>query len=337
MSEFYRAWSKREKILKNSSSGGVFTELAELIIADHGVVVGACQDQNTYELKHIIVDRSDDLWKIQRSKYYQSEAFVTFKAIRKLLEDGRKVLFSGTACQVAGLYAVLEDVNTDQLITVDVLCHGVPSRKTFQDYVRCQERKYGKQIEEIYFRTKLIPWENGGGTSMEIHFGGGVVKILRNDIDEYLMAFNHNLILRESCYICKFAGKNRISDITLCDYWGIDRRTVPDIVMEEGVSLVLVNTEKGKEMGKRLIEKNILECAAVSPDDAVPYNSPLIGPSRRNPKRDLYLQKRGTKDFNELVCEILSSEYRKEKIKKGIGLDRIRKIKRILGEIRKCI
>ncbi|MBO5284006.1 MAG: Coenzyme F420 hydrogenase/dehydrogenase, beta subunit C-terminal domain [Lachnospiraceae bacterium] len=333
MSEFYRAWSKRERILENSSSGGVFTELAELIIADHGVVVGACQDQSTYELKHIIVDRSEDLWKIQRSKYYQSEAFVTFKAVKELLEAGRKVLFSGTACQIAGLYAVLENVNTDQLITVDVLCHGVPSRKTFQEYVRCQERKYGRKIEEIHFRTKRIPWENGGGTSMELHFKGGEVEILRNNADEFLMAFNHNLILRESCYMCKFAGINRISDITLCDYWGIDRKTVPDIAMKRGVSLMLVNTDNGKEMGKRLMEKNILECAAVSPDDALPYNGPLIGPSKRNPKRDIYLQKRGTKEFNKLVREILCSEYRREKIKRGIGLDRIRKIKQILREI----
>lgn len=333
MSEFYRAWSKRERILENSSSGGVFTELAELIIADHGVVVGACQDQSTYELKHIIVDRSEDLWKIQRSKYYQSEAFVTFKAVKKLLEEGRKVLFSGTACQIAGLYAVLENVNTDQLITVDVLCHGVPSRKTFQEYVRCQERKYGRKIEEIHFRTKRIPWENGGGTSMEIHFKGGEEKIIRDSVDEYYMAFKNNLILRESCYVCKFAGLNRISDITLGDYWGVDRRTVPDFAMKKGISLLLVNTDKGRKIEKQLREKNILECVAISPQDAIPYNRPLIQPWDRNPKRDLYLKKRGTKEFNELVREILRREYRKEKIKRGIGLDRIRKIKQILREI----
>lgn len=336
MSEFYRAWSKREKILENSSSGGIFTELAELIIADHGVVVGAWQDRNTYELKHIIVDSSEDLWKIQRSKYYQSEAFITFKAVRELLEDGRKVLFSGTACQVAALYAVLEGVNTDQLFTVDVLCHGVPGRKTFQAYVRCQERKYGKQIEEIYLRTKRIPWENGGGTSMEIHFRGGEVKIIRNSVDEYLMAFKNNLILRESCYVCKFAGLNRAADITLCDYWGIDRKTVPDTAMKKGISLILVNTDKGREMWKQLGEKNILECAAVSPDDAVPYNIPLVRPGGRNPKRDLYLQKRETEAFDELVREVLKSEYRKEKIKTIIGPDRIRKGKKIIREIRKC-
>ncbi len=330
MSEFYSAWSKRKEILDNSSSGGIFGELAEWMIKGNGVVVGAYQDQNTYELKHIMIERLEDISKLQRSKYYQSEAYVTFEGIRDLLKQGRKVMFSGTACQVAALYAVLEEETKDNLFTVDMLCHGVPSKRTFQSYVKSQEKKYKKKIEQIYFRTKLIPWENGGGTSMEIHFKDGSIKLIEDCEDEYYMAFKNNLILRESCYVCKYAGIKRISDITLADYWGINRKKIPEAAMKNGVSLVLVNTDKGRAIWSKVTERNVLEYASASPDSAVPHNRPLSKPYKRNPKRDLYLAKQDSKDFNKLVRQLLRKEYIKEKIKKVIGLDRIREIKKIM-------
>ena len=150
MSEFYRAWSKRERILENSSSGGVFTELAELIIADHGVVVGACQDQSTYELKHIIVDRSEDLWKIQRSKYYQSEAFVTFKAVKELLEAAELIAKAHQAGEELGL-------TQEELAFYDALTKPQAIKDFYENDVLVQMTR---ELTEMLRKNRTIDWQH---------------------------------------------------------------------------------------------------------------------------------------------------------------------------------
>lgn len=159
---FYMGWHKNIEVLKRSSSGGAFTAIADLILERGGVVFGAEFDKNTRRVKHIAIENKKDMDKIRLSKYYQGTIDDSYVMIKELLKN-RWVLFSGTACQIAGLYSFLGE-NYDNLITVDVLCHGVASYKVVNEYILDKERKYKKRIVDFKFRLKPndADWLNGG-------------------------------------------------------------------------------------------------------------------------------------------------------------------------------
>lgn len=307
----YAAWAKDDTVRMTSSSGGIFGVIATYIINQGGIVAGVSLDFEKLVLRHICVDNIDDLEKLKKSKYFQSDCLDVFSEIKQRLNVGQYVLFTGTACQVVALKQYLSGINTDKLYTVDVLCHGVTSRKVVHSYIEDLEKTYGDTAIEIQFRNKE---KNGGWVIMKVEFKNKSPYIAQSRDDAFMNAFNNNLSLRMSCYNCHYSGKDRVSDITIADFWGMDD---PDIVREaqgKGISAVFVNTGKGVE----LFEKIRKDCIVYerSYDEAARNNHVLTAPMPYNPKRKYFFEKLGKVTFQKLVLR----STRTVRIKKSINL-----------------
>lgn len=259
----YAAKNKVESIRNNSSSGGVFYEISELILSNNGYVCGAVYDED-FVVKHILTNEKDIREKMQGSKYVQSKIGYLHKEIEEKLKEKKEVLFTGTPCQVDGLYRYLENKNIDttNLYTCDIICHGVPSPKIYMEYLKQLEEKFNSKIKSINFRYK----ENNYTQNIKIEFENGqeyISNYFKGDILYNL--FLKDYILRDSCYRCKYASTKRVSDITIGDFWGIEK-TIKNFDDKKGVSLILVNTEKGKAIFNKvsskfnLIESKIEDC-----------------------------------------------------------------------------
>lgn len=164
-SKFYMGWHKDDEVLWNSSSGGAFTALCEYAFKRNGVVFGATKDSETWEVRHVMARSLEEITEMRGSKYYQSNTGMVYRQIKNLLKNNVFVLFSGTACQVAALRSVVGERMTENLLTVDVLCHGCTSGKAVKCYIKDQEKKYKRRIIDFKFRTKDIPWQAGGDTN----------------------------------------------------------------------------------------------------------------------------------------------------------------------------
>ncbi len=272
--EFYAVWNKENDIRRQSSSGGMFRILAEEIIAEGGVVYGAAFDEANH-LRHIRVENVDELGALMGSKYVQSDIGTMLGQVRADLRNGRQVLFSGTPCQVAGLYAFLGG-NHENLLTVDVLCHGVPSPGVFQRYLEGIGVDGGCRIE---FRNKDKGWKR-----FSLIVADKVHEML--DENSYMKGFLSNLYLRPSCAECQFVGCKRIGDVTLGDFWGVNafRKKYDD---DLGTSLVLLNSQKGKLMFEALRSRYAL--AEQVPDaSAIPANPTLMHSSTPSLLREAF-------------------------------------------------
>ncbi len=252
----YAMKNENEQIRATSSSGGVFYEYAKTILDEKGTIYGAAY--NTFnEIEHIQVDSIENLYKLQGSKYVQSTITNIYEQIKDDLNKDKKVLFSGTPCQVVGIKTYLERkrINTDKLYTCDIICHGVPSPKVFKDYLKKLEKQYNSKIKSVNFRHK----ENNHTQNIKIEFEDGQTYISNyNQKDEFYQLFLNDLILRESCYNCKYTNFDRVGDITLGDFWGIEK-TIQNFDDKKGISLVLVNSEKGKEIFEKIKYKYKLQ------------------------------------------------------------------------------
>ena len=265
------------------SSGGIFSALAEYVINNGGVVCGAAFD-NELKLQHVMVDNLEDLEKLKKSKYLQSNTDKIYKKVKKSLSEGKTVLFSGTPCQVKALYTFLGESKTDRLLTIDVVCHGVPSQMLFDDYIDDFQRKNGK-IENSTFRAKRkakngMKWFFSFTIKEKNHF--------RNwPEDSYNYYYMMGKIYRDSCYSCPFASINRVSDITLCDYWSWEKYHGNDFDLMECVSGILINTSAGA-----LIFENIRDsivCVHTKLEDIVRHNGCLDMPTNKPADRDRIL------------------------------------------------
>lgn len=238
--EAYAAYANDDQTRLVSSSGGIFSLLALWVLRQNGVVFGAAFAED-HSVHHIMIDSEKDLPLLQGSKYVQSRIENTYTEARKQLEQGKTVLFSGVACQIAGLRAFLKK-DWDNLYTVDVLCHGVPSPKVWQQYLAGQKQIYGSEISRISFRNKAEGWKQ---FSMELVFRNGETyrKTLHND--PYMRYFLSDICLRPSCYSCRFKELPHPSDLTLGDAWGIEG-WMPEMDDDRGASLVFVNTPAGQ-------------------------------------------------------------------------------------------
>ena len=235
-------YNKDEIIRKNSSSGGIFSLVAEWVLSQNGVVFGAAFDEN-FEVCHIAVETKEELSKLCGSKYVQSRLDNTYPFVKKYLENDRKVLFTGTGCQVAGLKKFL---NKDyaNLYAVDVLCHGVPSPRIWKMYLDDKKKQYNATIDKIEFRNKAFGWKN---FSVNIEFSDNQKYCIKFYEDKFMQMFLGNIDLRPSCYNCRFKGFPRISDMTIGDSWGIENY-MPDMDDDKGTSVIIVNSLKGKQM-----------------------------------------------------------------------------------------
>ncbi len=273
----YAAINPDEDIREKSSSGGVFTVLAEKVIEEGGVVFGA-KFNNCWEVVHGYVEVIEELEKLRGSKYVQSRIGSTYREVESFLKTGKKVLFSGTPCQVAGLYRYLHKYY-DNLITVDFICHGVPSPGVWSKYLN-EVVIAGKQaILDVGFRNKSKGWKRFS-FALDMKKNSDTVSMLSPvNKNPYMSAFLHDLILRPSCYQCPVKGGKSCSDITIADFWGV-QNVNPNIDDDKGTSLVLVNTEKGKSA----IPFDNLHYE-VSTGDALKYNSAYYKAANMNPRR----------------------------------------------------
>lgn len=303
----YACYNLNEDIRISSSSGGIFTLIAEWIIEQGGVVFGASFDDNLV-VKHFCIDNKEDLYKLRGSKYVQSVIGNTYSQVKEILKNGRSVLFTGTPCQISGLMLFLGK-SYDNLYTQDIICHGVPSPKVWELYLRYQERLLNSEVnKEIFpsFRSKEHGWLN---FSVEMHFKSDVEYCVPHDNDSFMKAFLTNLSLRPSCYKCKCKGVHRNSDITLADFWGVNR-LMPDMFDNKGTSLVLTNTEKGR----RLFDE-IQRCTSYTEIDiksGLRFNPMAYSPSPRPLKRKQFIKNINDYNFKELQ-EICSKKSFPEK------------------------
>lgn len=239
--EIFAAYSLNEGIRKNSSSGGVFSLLAEKVINNGGVIFGVSMSDDCRRAEHIAVYDFKDIEKLRGSKYLQSNTKNSYSEAKRLLNENKDVLFSGTPCQVAGLKSFLGK-NYDNLITVDFICHGVPSPKAWNKYVDFRESQVIADAEKAFFRDKKYGWKK---YSLKLEFSNHTQYIQPQYKDLYMRGFISDLYLRPSCFNCEYKGSNYKSDITLADFWGIDR-VKPEWNDDKGVSLVVINSKAGK-------------------------------------------------------------------------------------------
>lgn len=250
--------------LNKSSSGGIFSVLAESVLEKKGVVYGAGYSRKDSELivKHLRIDSFDTLKLIQGSKYTQSVIDDAYSLVKRDLISGSKVLFSGTPCQVAGLKGFLGR-EYENLYTVDVICHGVPNQRQFSSFIKYFEKKYGGKVEALSFRDKAHGWSDYYiRADIRKKNGSLKTKYIYCKTSAYYWYFLNSDIFRKNCYSCPYANKLRVGDITLGDFWGIEK-VHSELFNKEnwknglysGISCVLVNTAKGEELYQMCQEK----------------------------------------------------------------------------------
>lgn len=276
----YACKNKNTNVRMQSSSGGIFTLIAEDILNQNGVIFGAKFNQK-FEVVHDYVLKKEELSIFRGSKYLQSKIGDSYKKVKKFLEEGKKVLFTGTPCQVEGLLSYLGK-DYENLYTQDIICHGVPSPKVWKKYL--EYKKQNKKIKEINFRKKdILGWNN---YQVNYKYENSEENI-HHEEDIYMKLFLQNLILRQSCYSCNFKKINRKSDITLADFWGIDK-VLPEFNDEKGTSALIVHSKKGKEIFDRIKEHiNFIE---VNVEDIKKYNPCLCKSAHYNDNRNQFFK-----------------------------------------------
>lgn len=239
----FSAWNKNSKIQDSSSSGGFFTAIAEWIIQQHGYIIGAAFDEK-FNVNHIAINCKKDLYKLRGSKYLQSNINSIYKEVLQLIKEGKTILFTGTPCQIAGLKTFLHNKEYPNLYTIDLVCHGVPSPLIFQKYKSWLEQKYNSPIQEYYFRDKKWSWIRYNTKAI---FKNGKIYYGTWEEDIFMRGFLRDLFLRSSCYNCQFTNTKRQGDITIADFWGYKKDKNEINNNDTGISLLILNTNKGKE------------------------------------------------------------------------------------------
>lgn len=270
--ETWAARLRNDEVLYQSASGGVFAGIALRFLHDGGAVFGVRWDED-YRAIHCKVETELNLWPLLSSKYVQSDTQHTFSEVKASLLAGRKVLYSGTGCQIAGLKTYLNK-EYDNLITIDLVCHGVPSPLLFQKYIELLTAKHKARIEGYDFRDKRDGWGLGYKYKYKYKYKYGA-----STLDPYFSHFLLGDIYRMCCYNCKYANTKRCGDITIADYWGIEH-CHPEFFNSKGVSLVLVNSEKGKRVWE-LVRKDFYALRSTI-ENAIKENRNLKEPTPLN-------------------------------------------------------
>ena len=291
----YAARNKDAEIRRESSSGGAFSALATAVLSQGGCVAGAAYDEEMV-VNHVLIDSLEQLPRLRGSKYVQCSINDNYKNVKEKLKQGLVVLFVGTPCQVSGLRSFLKK-DYDNLYCCDFICHGVPSPLLFADYLKWLESNYNCKISSFNFRSKRSGWYDA-------------LRVVNDKIvakgknDAYFLGFNRNITLRESCFQCPSIGLPRKGDITIADYWGIGRKYKyePMTEIEKGVSLIMVNNEKGGNLVEQAM--SYMDCEVRVLEEALAGNKPMVIPSSRPTARDTFY-----KDRENLSFEDLSKKY----------------------------
>lgn len=287
----YAVKHKNYEERQTSRSGGMFIAAADWILSNNGVIYGAGYGDNFYVM-HKRATNKETLFDLKGSKYVQSDMNTIFSQIIDDLKNDRYVLFSGTPCQTSGLYSCLKNVNTEKLFVCDIVCHGTPSPYIWRDYLKFSKKRYKGNITKTDFRDKSFGWnthieslwfENGKKVSSEI----------------YTKLFCKCIMFRPSCGNCKYTNTRRPSDFTIADFWGIGK-AVPGFDDNKGVSLVFLNTSKGKNLFETVAEN--IEYKSSRLEDCMQHN--LKNPSVFSDKTDDFW-----KDYIANGFEFVAKKY----------------------------
>ena len=298
----FAACHKDKGIARKSSSGGVFSALAEHFIENGGAVCGCVYDENLNAI-HICTEKEDELLKIRKSKYLQSDVGLVYRDVKKRLAQGQEVLFTGTPCQVAALYAVVGR-DFDNLTTMDLICHGVPSQLLFNQFIKYLEKRYNAEIVSFDFRSKKYGWPR---FTLEFTDKNGRTVNIGKTQEFFMPAFTGGNLIRESCLSCKYACANRIGDITIGDLWGYEKHNLK-LDTTRGTSVFTINTSNGEKWLSVLESK--LNTQEIDYKLAANKNHCLHAPTQKGEKRELYMEaiKNGT-------LENMAQRYRNGKRK----------------------
>lgn len=310
----YAVKHKDEATRAASRSGGIFTALSDRVLSDGGVVYG-CILTDDFSAIHIRAENTEERNRMRESKYIQSKLGNTFKNVKLDLDTGKRVLFSGTSCQVAGLKRYLGK-EYNNLFCVDIVCHGVPSKKVWNAYLRWKEEKNHSKVVKVDFRNKRdFGWHDHVET---LYFKNGKSSnsyVFRN-------LFYGHTVLRPSCYECQYKSVMHPGDITIADYWGIEK-AAPEFDDNKGVSLVLVNNETGEKNFEKVKKRLIWKQTKLEDSMQPPLKAPFPKPDNRE---------QFWSDFENKSFEYVVKKYG------GIGLKNdakllLRKIKRKIKKL----
>ena len=292
--EVYATKNKSDEIRKISSSGGMFYELAKKTLKENGVVYGVIFDKE-FHAKHSRADNIEDIKKMMGSKYSQSELGKTYLNIKKDLLEGKKVLFTGTPCQVAGLNKFLDNVDKSNLMLVDLICHGTPSPKLFKDYIKFLEKVKGKKVTGYYHRSKI----NGWIQTEAVSFNNGKLEYKSRLSQTWRRIFYTDLALRLTCYNCKYTNTKRAGDITIGDFWGIELYD-SEFADNKGISLMIINTLKGQRFFNSISNNLIIQKREIN--EAINKNPQLKEPIKiLSEKREIFWNDYKIKGFKYIA------------------------------------
>lgn len=297
---------KNEKVRAESTAGGAFTAIASWIIVQGGIVFGASYDDN-FMVEHSSAEKIEDLAKFRNSKYVQSDTKNTFKQVKDNLIEGRWVCYSGTPCQIEGLISYLGK-KYERLITVDVVCHGIPSPLAWKKYLEMQKEKLG-EFSYVMFRDKYYGYKYS--TMSFFDKAGNNIYAYGIDTDPMTRAFFSDICDRPACYDCVFKKRYRVSDFTIWDCYSIfqfDKKLDDD----KGTTRVLIHTDKGRQLFEKI--KDSIVWKEVSADDLTAGVREMVKSVRMNPKRDEFFR-----DANILSGSELYEKYFPETIKVKIA------------------
>ena len=300
--ETYRLISKDKEIIDTSSSGGAFIEIVKQILSNNKskkYKIYGCIFDKQMKAKHIGITDVKDINKLQKSKYVQSDIGYSYKEIKQDLKEDILVIFSGTPCQIAGLKKYLIGQDTENLYTIDLVCHGVPSQKVLDKYIQYVENKYDSKIKKFNFRQKIKIGNKVDSCGVKMEFENSQIIKEYSFSNWYMLGFFGGLYYRECCGECPFANTKRVSDITIGDFWGI-QKTNKNLDANTGISLCIANSNKGQK-----IMKEIEDAVKVNEEDikvAIANNRNLSKPSKISPNSNEFFEKLdNSKDFRKTI------------------------------------
>lgn len=308
--QYFACLDKNKERRNSGSSGGVFGLLATVLISEGYTVCGAAFEKDL-QLKHQFAVDSVGIERLKKSKYIQSDCASVYAQISKKLKYGKKIMFVGTPCQCNALLNSVGDTRKN-LIVVDFACHGVPSQELFDRCIKYYEEKHGCKVMGYSFRHKSKRYGCPQNFLLRVHKGGKVSLRVGPYYDEpFYCGFQKYITLRPSCYSCPWSNTDRVSDITLADFWGIETVT-DEWDRTDHPSLLIVNTNKGKDLFDSI--KNEMSIIETSKEKAVKYNVSLVHSTKLLPERAELFSDYNRISFEELVNKhlVLKGRWKKD-------------------------
>lgn len=288
--QVYAGWSKNS--FEKSTSGGIFPVLAEYVLKQEGYVFGAAFTPD-FHVNLVGTCRKEELENMKGSKYTRSDTQQTYSEVKELLKHGKQVLYSGTPCQIAGLQNFLGKTY-DNLICVDLVCHGLPSEIVFQQYIKDLEKEQDSLLTEFRFRNKK---QGVMGTEYYMVFQNGTQIREPLNKNKYSLTYNSLIAHMPSCYSCPYASSKRVSDITIGDFWGIEKYN-PEATNPDGTSVLIANTEKGMNLLSNASDRLVLIPETMEHAKA---NNPALHHSiKKHPMSEKFMKEIEKKPFDKV-------------------------------------